>query len=183
MFKHDRRVWIIMDELESLNALPQLHSALTQLREFDTPVVLGFQNMSQVEHLYGDKMAETILAQADTNIVLRTGHPGSAKHLSDLIGEQELERVRENRPAPVFMRMSGRSLYSERVMVPVVLPSEIQGLDDLTGYLVTRSMVVPLSFNVIPKVKKCDGIIDRIIQPVAIETSAEEAWRGEVYDS
>ncbi len=35
------RVWMILDELASLNALPQLHSALTKQRKSDNPIVLG----------------------------------------------------------------------------------------------------------------------------------------------
>lgn len=63
------RVWIVLDELASLNALPQLHSALTKQRKSGNPIVLGLQGMSQLDALYGKK-AETILSQAYTNIVL-----------------------------------------------------------------------------------------------------------------
>jgi type IV secretory pathway TraG/TraD family ATPase VirD4 len=66
--QHDpgkRRVWMILDELASLNALPQLHTALTKQRKSDNPIVLGFQGMSQLDALYGKK-AETILSQAYT---------------------------------------------------------------------------------------------------------------------
>jgi len=49
------RVWMILDELASLNALPQLHSALTKQRKSDNPIVLGFQGMSQLDALYGKK--------------------------------------------------------------------------------------------------------------------------------
>ena len=92
------RVWMILDELASLNALPQLHTALTKQRKSDNPIVLGFQGMSQLDALYGKK-AETILSQAYTNIVLRTREPRAARHLSELIGKAQLERIRESKPA------------------------------------------------------------------------------------
>jgi type IV secretory pathway TraG/TraD family ATPase VirD4 len=95
------RVWMVLDELASLNALPQLHSALTKQRKSDNPIVLGFQGMSQLDALYPKKSA-TILSQAFTNIVLRTREPRGSRHLSDLIGKAQLERIRENKPARWF---------------------------------------------------------------------------------
>lgn len=44
--KGQARVWMILDELASLNALPQLHSAMTKQRKSNNPIVLGFQGMS-----------------------------------------------------------------------------------------------------------------------------------------
>jgi hypothetical protein len=95
------RVWMILDELAALNALPQLHAALTRQRKSDNPIVLGFQGMSQLDALYGKK-AETILSQAYTNIVLRTREPRAAEHLSRLIGESQRERLTESGPARWF---------------------------------------------------------------------------------
>ena len=36
-----RPVWFILDELQSLHALPQLHTAITESRKARNPVVLG----------------------------------------------------------------------------------------------------------------------------------------------
>ena len=46
-------VWFVLDELASLNKLPQLHSAVTENRKYGNPVVLGFQGRSQLEKRYG----------------------------------------------------------------------------------------------------------------------------------
>ena len=95
------RVWMMLDELASLNALPQLHSALTKQRKSDNPIVLGFQGMSQLDAIYGKK-AETILSQAYTNIVLRTREPRAAKHLSRTDRQSATRaRSREQTVAPV----------------------------------------------------------------------------------
>jgi hypothetical protein len=158
------RVWMVLDELASLNALPQLHSALTKQRKSDNPIVLGFQGMSQLDAIYGKK-AETILSQAYTNIVLRTREPRAAKHLSELIGKAQLERVRESKPARLFERKHG-SYSSERVVDPVVMESEIQGLEDLNGYFVQQDKVVKIRFRPQPKRVNAPGLIERLIPPV-----------------
>jgi type IV secretory pathway TraG/TraD family ATPase VirD4 len=158
------RVWMILDELASLNALPQLHSAMTKQRKSDNPIVLGFQGMSQLDAIYGKK-AETILSQAYTNIVLRTREPRAAKHLSELIGKAQLERIRESKPVRWVERRRG-SYSSERVIDPVVMESEIQGLDDLHGYFVQEDKVVAIRFRPQPKKAVAPALVERIIPPV-----------------
>ena len=158
------RVWMILDELASLNALPQLHNALTKQRKSDNPIVLGFQGMSQLDALYAKK-AETILSQAYTNIVLRTREPRAAKHLSELIGKAQLERVRESKPARWFQRRH-RTYSTERVIDPVVMESEIQGLEDLNGYFVQQDKIVAIHFHPQPKRRKATDLVERMIPRV-----------------
>ncbi|MGI8959575.1 MAG: type IV secretion system DNA-binding domain-containing protein [Bryobacteraceae bacterium] len=158
------RVWMILDELASLNALPQLHSALTKQRKSDNPIVLGFQGMSQLDALYGKK-SETILSQAYTNIVLRAREPRAAKHLSDLIGKAQLERVRESKPARWFQHRH-RTYSTERVVDPVVMESEIQGLNDLHGYFVQQDKIVAIHFSPVPKSNRAPDLIERVIPAV-----------------
>ena len=155
------RVWMILDELAALNALPQLHAALTKQRKSDNPIVLGFQGMSQLDALYGKK-AETILSQAYTNIVLRTREPRAAEHLSKLMGDAQLERVTESMPAHWFGHRR-HSYSTQRVIDPVVLKSEIQGLPDLSGYFVQGAAVVPIRFHPRRKRIRADGLLERVI--------------------
>jgi type IV secretory pathway TraG/TraD family ATPase VirD4 len=91
-----RPVWFILDELASLQRLPQLHTAITEHRKSHNPVVLGFQGRSQLETRYGHD-AEAMLSQPATKIVLGTSEPRAAKWISDTIGEVEIERLRESR--------------------------------------------------------------------------------------
>ena len=56
-------VWFVIDELASLQKLPQLHTAITENRKSRNPVVLGFQGKAQLEYLYGH-LAEVMLSHA-----------------------------------------------------------------------------------------------------------------------
>jgi phosphoserine phosphatase len=38
-----RRTWFVFDELASLQRLPQLHTAMTEARKSNSPLVLGFR--------------------------------------------------------------------------------------------------------------------------------------------
>jgi hypothetical protein len=65
-----RPVWFVLDELASLQRLPQLHTAVTENRKSNNPVVLGFQGRSQLETRYRHD-AEAMLSQPATKIFLR----------------------------------------------------------------------------------------------------------------
>jgi hypothetical protein len=126
-----KRVWFLIDELATLQKLPQLHTALTENRKGENPVVLGFHGRSQLEARYGDD-AEAMLSQPATKIFFRTDEPRAAKWISDNIGEVEIERLRETHYEG---GAHGKNFTLERVREPLVMPSEIQGLVDLSAYL------------------------------------------------
>jgi hypothetical protein len=125
-----------------LQRLPQLHTAVTENRKSNNPVVLGFQGRSQLETRYGHD-AEAMLSQPATKIFLRTSEPHAAKWISDTIGEVEVERMRESRSKGKYGQ---RSYGLERQVEPLVMPSEVSGLPSLRGYLKLENLVVRLHF-------------------------------------
>ncbi len=135
-----RAVWFVLDELASLQRLPQLHTAVTENRKSHNPVVLGFQGRSQLESRYGHD-AEAMLSQPATKIFLRTSEPHAAKWISETIGDIEIERMRESRSEGTYGQ---RSFGLERQVEPLVMPSEISGLPSLRAYLKLENLVVRL---------------------------------------
>jgi hypothetical protein len=150
-------VWFVIDELATLQRLPQLHTAITENRKSQNPVILGFQGRSQMEARYGDD-AEAMLSQPATKIFLRTTEPRAAKWVSDAIGEVEIERLRETHYEG---SRGGRNFALDRQTEPLVLPSEISGLDDLRGFLKYGNHVARFSFPFIALEKKHPGYIER----------------------
>ena len=86
---NQKPVWFVIDELASLQRLPQLHTAITENRKSQNPVILGFQGRSQMEARYGED-SEAMLSQPATKIFLRTTEPRAAKWVSEAIGEVEI---------------------------------------------------------------------------------------------
>ena len=153
------RVWIILDELASLQTLPQLHTAITESRKTNHPLVVGIQNIADLDNVYSKK-AKTILSQAFTKFVLATSEPASAKSLSDLIGEVEVLRVKETRSNGGLSR--GRNSETiEEIRKPLILPSEIQGLPDLEGYFVQRGKVVRIRLPYIHRTPTAPALLER----------------------
>jgi type IV secretory pathway TraG/TraD family ATPase VirD4 len=152
-----RAVWFVLDELASLQRLPQLHTAVTENRKSNNPVVLGFQGRSQLETRYGHD-AEAMLSQPATKIFLRTSEPHAAKWISDTIGEVEIERMRESRSNGTYGQ---RSFGLERQVEPLVMPSEISGLPSLRGYLKLENLVVRLHFPFIELPARQPAFVER----------------------
>jgi hypothetical protein len=173
---HSRRTWFVLDELASLQRLPQLHTAITENRKSNNPLVLGFQGRSQLETRYGHD-AEAMLSQPATKIFLRTSEPRAAKWIADTIGEVEIERLRESRSNG---RGGQQSYGLERQVEPLVMASEISGLAALRGYLKMGNLVVRLSFPFIDLPKLHPAFVERLPQQQpSWEARADTGTQGE----
>jgi hypothetical protein len=149
--------WFVLDELASLQRLPQLHTAITENRKSNNPVILGFQGRSQLETRYGHD-AEAMLSQPSTKIFLRTSEPHAAKWIADTLGDIEIERLRESRSSA----RGGQQTYGlERQVEPLVMPSEIAGLAALRGFLKVGNLVVRLSFPFLDLPRKAPAWVER----------------------
>jgi type IV secretory pathway TraG/TraD family ATPase VirD4 len=137
-----RRVWFVIDELASLQKLPQLHTAITEARKSRNPVVLGFQGKAQLEYLYGH-LAEVMLSQPATSVWLTTKEPKAGQWVSEFIGKVEVERLRETH---FDGTRAGRNFALDRQVEPLVLESEISGLADLHAFMKYQNYVTRFSF-------------------------------------
>ncbi len=135
-------VWFVLDELASLQKLPQLHTAITENRKSRNPIVLGFQGKAQLEVMYGH-LAEVMLSQPATKIFLKTGEPDAAEWVSRAIGKVEIERMKETH---YDGSRSGRNFALDRQTEPLVLDSEISGLEPMHAYLKHGNYVAQFSF-------------------------------------
>ena len=157
-------VWFVLDELASLNKLPQLHTAVTENRKYGNPVVVGFQGRSQLEKRYGQD-AEAMLSQPATKLFFKTTEPRAAKWISDAIGEIEVERLKESRSMRLFG--SRKSYAMEIATKPLVMASEISGLEPLHGFFKQENKVVPVYFQFSRKHSKQPEFIERKMPEVA----------------
>ena len=137
-----KRAWFVIDELASLQKLPQLHTAITENRKSKNPVILGFQGKAQLEYLYGH-LAEVMLSQPATSIWLKTKEPSAGEWVSKFIGKVEIERLRETH---FDGSRAGRNFALDRQIEPLVMESEISGLPDLHAYMKYENYVTRFSF-------------------------------------
>jgi hypothetical protein len=150
-------VWFVIDELASLQKLPQLHTAITENRKSKNPLVLGFQGKAQLEVIYGH-MAEVMLSQPATKIFMKTAEPKAAEWISEAIGKVEIERLKETK---FDGSRSGKNFTVDRQIEPLVMGSEISGLDDRHAYLKLGNDVARFDFNYLDLPTPTPGFVPR----------------------
>jgi hypothetical protein len=179
-----RRVWFLLDELGSLQKLPQLVTALTENRKSDNPVVMGIQGKAQLETIYGH-IAETMLSMPWTALFFKTTEPNAADWISRYLGRQEIERVRVSRAVtpgagvpfgPGAAHRETKTYAIERTERYPVMPSEVGGLEALRGYLKSGNYIVPLTIDYWDLPRRAEGFVARELPamfPVRLEAAAE----------
>jgi len=108
-----------------------------------------------------------MLSQPATKIFFKTSEPRAAKWISETLGKIEVERIRESHSVAdsklgvLFgMGKRQRSYGMEIATKPLVMASEIAGLEPLNGYIKQENKVVPVEFAFVLK---------RSLQPEFIE--------------
>ncbi len=140
----DQFLWFIVDELDALGAIHGLKDALARLRKFGCRCVLGLQSISQVSFTYGASEAQTIVENCGNTLILRcssSDNGGTSQFASRLIGDREIVRRQLSRGTDREGSLSIRGMRrssgttEQHVTEPAVMPSEIEQLPDLCGYL------------------------------------------------
>lgn len=131
-----RRIWLAIDELESLKRIPRLQDALTRGRKRGLSAILGYQNYAQVEENYGENGAQTLLSSCQNRLTLRVPDAKTAKHVATDLGAQDLAERDENISFGSDSTRDGVTITAKRSNEQqLVTYSEIQGLKDLNGYM------------------------------------------------
>jgi type IV secretory pathway TraG/TraD family ATPase VirD4 len=140
----DQRLWFIVDELDALGAIDGLKDAMARLRKFGGRCVLGFQSIAQVSSTYGAGSAQTIVENCGNTLILRCSgseNGGTSQFASRLIGEREVNRRQTSRGRDregIFGARGARlstNITEQTATETAVMPSEIEQLPDLEGYL------------------------------------------------
>lgn len=131
----NRRIWVILDELGSLQQLPYLTSALAEARKFGGCFVIGVQSVAQLAKTYGFEGGREISSLLNTRFIFRAPDPEMAQWSSKNLGETIVEEVREGISYGANTIRDGVSIQRIEVQKPVVSASEIFQLNNLICYV------------------------------------------------
>jgi type IV secretory pathway TraG/TraD family ATPase VirD4 len=128
-----RRLFYVMDELDTLGKMSALRDGVTKLRKYGGVVVAGLQTIAQLRDTWGHDGAQTLLSCFSTKIIYRAGDNETAKYFEGELGQQEIERTTTG----TSNSNSGNSTSTNisRVTHDTVMASEIMNLENLHGYL------------------------------------------------
>lgn len=133
--KFDRRIWLILDELTSLQQVPYLTQTLSESRKFGGCAIVGLQNYAQLAKLYGQEGAREISSLINTRAMFRQPDPDIAKWSAQNFGETITDEVREGISYGANTMRDGVSINRVETRKPVVSFSEMMSLGDLNAYL------------------------------------------------
>ena len=131
----ERRLWLILDELTSLQPLPYLTQALSEARKFGGCIVIGVQNAAQLAKLYGHEGGREISSLLNTRLMFRQPDPEMAKWSAINLGETVMDEVREGISYGANTMRDGISINRVETRKPVVSFSEILCLPNLEAYI------------------------------------------------
>ncbi len=132
---YDRRIFVVLDELPTLQKLPYLPEAFAESRKYGGCLVAGMQSISQARKIYGNSAAEEISGLCNTRIFLRTPSSETAKWVAMELGEEEIEETREGYSYSESSMRSGISLSRQNTRRQIVSYSEIMRLKNLESYV------------------------------------------------
>ena len=122
----NRRIWFLLDELADLPKVENLARLLPEGRKFGAAVTLTFQALGQMQHRYGDNIAESMLACCNTKLFLQMADQETRVWASETIGTCEIEM----RTTTDLLTLSGEkpktSLSTTRHIRAAVLESEFR---------------------------------------------------------
>ena len=130
-----RRLYCVIDELPSLHKLPSLGDFLARARKYGGCGILGFQSYPQLEATYGAQEAAAITGYCSTWVALRANDRGTARLISENLGQVEQIEANEGMSYGVNDMRDGVNLSRAQVTRPLVMPTEVMNLPNLTGYL------------------------------------------------
>lgn len=139
----DGRTWLFLDELTALGKSESIYEALIRGRSKNLACIVSAQDVSQIEHNYGNKMAQSMLNSFYTTIIFRCGDISTAEWASKYLGEQEVkQRIKSIGKSNDSSKndLLGNQVTTESITYSfrnkrVFLPSEISNLPTLTGLI------------------------------------------------
>lgn len=130
-----RRIWIGLDEFQSLGKLKEIEEGLAEGRSKGLSILLGTQSLAKVEEIYGKLLMRSLFQLLSTKIVLQYDEPEGAKFLSDFFGEQEIMEVNENRMVTSEGSRDIAQMQQKETTKKIFLGGEFATLRPLEAYI------------------------------------------------
>lgn len=149
----DRRVWFIVDELQSLNKLKDLEVFLTESRKYGGCALLALQSISQLDAIYGREITKTIIGNCATKVAFSEQDPEIASRISKAFGEREIKEFQEGISYGAHETRDGVNLSLQTKNQPVVSVTAIQSLKRNQAYvkLPENYPITKIKLPIVPK--------------------------------
>lgn len=129
-----RRLWLFLDELESLGKLESFVPAATKGRKHGLRMAASIQDWAQLDETYGKEAARTLLGCFRNYLIFGGSNALNTDKASEILGKHQVERIQITTNAGNGGGGRSRNIVTSPPE-PVVMDSEISFLKDLEGYV------------------------------------------------
>ena len=141
-----RRIFFLLDEFGALNPIEAIPELLKLGRSKGVAAYLGVQEKSQLNHLYGEDIADAIINHCNSHILFRANDYKGAEYFSHLLGEAEQQSMESTYSAGAIREAKdGESYHKSNQLKRLVLASEIRSLENLHFYIRLKNFPVAKS--------------------------------------
>lgn len=92
----ERRIYLFLDELSSLQPLVTLKMLLREGRSKGASCILGTQTMAAIEGKYGKADSADIFGLCNSLLIFRTNEPGQSEYFAKALGNVERIKIRQS---------------------------------------------------------------------------------------
>ena len=131
----ERRRFIILDEFASLQRLTSIVQTLEQGRSKGVSIWIALQDLSQLQRVYGDVTAYSIINNANTILAFAVNDPNTTSLLSKIFGEIEILETDESLSMGPSDARDGLTLQRRRRKEYLIIPSQFAVLQDFHFYI------------------------------------------------
>ncbi len=130
-----RRVFFLLDEFGTLQRLSSIKELLITSRSKGGSCWLGIQDIGQLNKLYTQDVADTIVNSCGSSVMFAVSDPRTAKYLIDKIGDTEILETEQTLSMGVSNYRDGVSMTERRKRQRLIIDSELMNLPDLQAYV------------------------------------------------
>lgn len=130
----ERRVFFLLDEFGTLQRLSSIKELLITSRSKGGSCWIGIQDIGQLNKLYTQDVADTIVNSCGSSVMFAVSDPRTAKYLIDKIGDTEILETEQTVSMGVSNYRDGVSMTERRKRERLILDSELMNLPDLMAY-------------------------------------------------
>jgi type IV secretory pathway TraG/TraD family ATPase VirD4 len=166
----NRMNWFFFDEFREAGKLPGLESIILRGRSKGCCVVLGFQDIQGVQHVYDEKLGNELVGQCGNKAFLRIESPQTAEWASKSIGDKEAYEYDES--WSTSSQGNSRSVTARKQTRPQVMASEFMQLPvtnlettGLHGIYIVRSVGAFRAEYPAPALKRMLGELNPRVPP------------------
>lgn len=173
----NKRIWLVMDELASLQRLEGLSDTVADIRKFGGCVAVGIQSITQLEFLYGHHEAHAITDLLNTSLYFRSPKSRVAKWVSDDLGEQLVDEVRESQSYGPDSIRDGNTISTQRVTRKTVDAGQIMTMEDLHCYVrvIGDHPIAKIKTEYVEREAVIEPLVERDIDFDALEKINQQA--------